>query len=72
MAEDVNLAAVILCGVLIVFGCALYNQGVFGKQRTSWFWCYKSPGPERTERLIKMLKRKKEKNLKLLYLRIQM
>jgi len=60
VAEDVNLAAVILCGMRIVLHCTLYNQGAFGKQRTSWFCCYKSPGPKYKECLIKMFESRKE------------
>lgn len=67
VAED--LAAVILCGMLIVFDCTLYNQGVFGKRHTSCFCCCKSPGPKYKECLVKMLKRRKERRekKKLLY-----
>lgn len=64
MAEAVHLAAAILCGMLIVFDCTSYNQGVFGKQCTSCFCCYKSPGPKYNECLIKMLKRRKERKKK--------
>lgn len=38
MAEGINLAAVILCGMPTVSDCILYNQGVHGKQRASCFY----------------------------------
>lgn len=59
----------VCCGVLIVFDCTLYNQGVFGKRHTSCFCCCKSPGPKYKECLVKMLRRRKERRekKKLLY-----
>lgn len=69
MAEDTDLAAVNLCGMLIVFDCTLYNQGIFGKGHTSCFCCCKPPGPRCKEYPLKMLKRKGgEGGFKLFYL----
>lgn len=63
VAEDTDLAAVNLCGVLIVFDCPLYNQGMFGTDiqgHTSRFCCCKPLVPRYKEYLVKMFKRGKE------------
>lgn len=60
-AEDVNLAAVILRGILAVLGCTSCNQGVLSL-------CYKSQGPKDKESLIKILERKNNNNLKSSYI----
>lgn len=60
MADDTDLPAANLCGMLTDFACTLYNQGMFGKGHTSGFCCCKPPGPRYKEYFVKMLKGRKE------------
>lgn len=63
MAEDVNLAAVILSDMPTVFDCTLYNQGEFGKQRASWFYFTSHQALNAKSSLQKCLKEKRKDTL---------